>query len=58
LLFASLKVRTLNGLSPETTDTTDVAQVATPLLRNLAILFVAPGVGVITGHHSTAQRVR
>jgi len=33
--------------SPETIDTTGVAQVATPLLRNLAILFVAPGVGVM-----------
>jgi len=56
LLFASLKARTVIGPvlgpimglgSPETIDTTGVAQVATPLLRNLAILFVAPGVGVM-----------
>jgi holin-like protein len=48
LLFASLQARTMMGLcSPETIDTAEVAQVATPLLRNLAILFVAPGVGVM-----------
>jgi holin-like protein len=48
LLFAWLRVRTFRHVSnPESIDATEVAQVATPLLRNLAILFVAPGVGVM-----------
>jgi len=48
LLFAWLRARTFaDASSPESIDTTEVAQVSAPLLRNLAILFVAPGVGVM-----------
>jgi holin-like protein len=48
LLFAWLRLRTFSDLAhAEAIDSTEVAQVATPLLRNLAILFVAPGVGVV-----------
>jgi holin-like protein len=48
LLFVWLRLRALSDLTnAEAIESTEVAQVATPLLRNLAILFVAPGVGVI-----------
>jgi holin-like protein len=48
LLFAFLRARTLIDLkTPEDFDTSAVAQVATPLLRHLAILFVPSGVGVL-----------
>jgi holin-like protein len=48
LLFAWLQSRAFTDLkTPEAVDDTDVAQVATPLLRNLAILFVPSGVGVL-----------
>jgi holin-like protein len=48
LLFAFLQLRALTDLgTPEAIDATGVAQVATPLLRNLAILFVPSGVGVL-----------
>jgi holin-like protein len=48
LLFAWLQSRAFTDLeTPEAIDDTDVAQVATPLLRNLAILFVPSGVGVL-----------
>ena len=48
LLFVCLKARArLDLRMPDAIDDTGVAQVATPLLRNLAILFVAPGVGVV-----------
>jgi holin-like protein len=48
LLFAWLRLLAfLNPANAEAIESTEVAQVATPLLRNLAILFVAPGVGVI-----------
>jgi putative effector of murein hydrolase LrgA (UPF0299 family) len=48
LLFAWLKIRASYGRAPQkTAETTDVAQVSRPLLRNLAILFVPSGVGVM-----------
>lgn len=48
LLFAFLQARTLIDLkAPDAIDATGVAQTATPLLRNLAILFVPSGVGVL-----------
>jgi holin-like protein len=48
LLFAWLRLRAFSSpANAEAIESTEVAQVATPLLRNLAILFVAPGVGVI-----------
>jgi holin-like protein len=60
LLFAFLRGRTFIDLkTPEDFDRTAVAQVATPLLRNLAILFVPSGVGVLQyfelfAHHGFA----
>jgi putative effector of murein hydrolase LrgA (UPF0299 family) len=48
LLFAWLQSRAFTDLkTPEAVDATEVAQIATPLLRNLAILFVPSGVGVL-----------
>jgi holin-like protein len=48
LLFAWLQARAFTDLkTPEAIDTTEVAQVTAPLLRNLAILFVPSGVGVM-----------
>jgi holin-like protein len=60
LLFALLCVRRFTDLkTPEALETTAVAQVATPLLRHLAILFVPSGVGVLQylglfAHHALA----
>lgn len=48
LLFAWLQARTFTDLrTPEAIDNTPVAQVATPLLQNLGILFVPAGVGIV-----------
>jgi holin-like protein len=48
LLFALLRGRSFIDLkTPEAFETIAVAQVATPLLRHLAILFVPSGVGVL-----------
>jgi holin-like protein len=48
LLFAWLQARTFTDLqTPEAIDKTPVAQVATPLLQNLGILFVPAGVGIV-----------
>jgi holin-like protein len=48
LLFAWLKIRADNShTSVESAEATEVAHVARPLLRNLAILFVPSGVGVM-----------
>jgi putative effector of murein hydrolase LrgA (UPF0299 family) len=48
LMFAWLQGRTFTDLkTPEAIEATELAQVATPLLRNLAILFVPSGVGVL-----------
>lgn len=48
LLFAWLQTRSFTDLkTPEAVEATELAQVSTPLLRNLAILFVPSGVGVL-----------
>jgi holin-like protein len=48
ILFAWLQSRSFTDLkTPEAVEATELAQVATPLLRNLAILFVPSGVGVL-----------
>jgi holin-like protein len=48
LLFVVLRGRTFIDLkTPEAFETIAVAQVATPLLRHLAILFVPSGVGIL-----------
>jgi holin-like protein len=48
LLFAWFRIRASYARTPlESAEASDVAQVARPLLRNLAILFVPSGVGVM-----------
>jgi len=52
-----LKVRTRNERRPQdTVDDTEVGQVTSPLLRNLAILFVPSGVGVLEYGNVFADR--
>jgi putative effector of murein hydrolase LrgA (UPF0299 family) len=56
LLFALLQGRTfVDPKTHEQLDTIAVAQVATPLLRHLAILFVPSGVGVLEYFHLFSQ---
>lgn len=56
LLFAFLRVRTFVDLkTPGDFDASAVAQVATPLLRHLAVLFVPSGVGVLQYFELFAQ---
>jgi holin-like protein len=57
LLFAFLQARTFVDLkTSEDFDTSAAAQVATPLLRHLAVLFVPSGVGVLEYFEQFAQQ--